>query len=79
MSSAIVECVPSDVSVEYQPEVGSSAVIEPLWTIEGGTGAPQMLLWWLAVAKVDDAEVPNIDDGGEGGVRVGVGGVRYDS
>ena len=43
-------------------------------TIDGGTGPPQILLWLLSMAKVDDTEVPKIEEGGEGGAQVGIGG-----
>ena len=42
-------------------------------TIDGGTGPPQILLWLLSIAKVDDTEVPKIEEGGEEGARVGIG------
>ena len=51
-----------------------------MWTIEGGIiGLPKMLLEWLAIANVNDAEVPNIEEGGEGRMWVGVRGMQYDS
>ena len=43
-------------------------------TIDGGIGPPQISLWLLFTAKVDDTEVPKIEEGGEGGARVGIGG-----
>ena len=43
-------------------------------TIDGGISPPQISLWLLFTAKVDDTEVPKIDDGGDGGARVGMGG-----
>ena len=43
-------------------------------TINGGIGPPQISLWLLSIAKVDDTEVPKIEEGGEGGAQVGIGG-----
>ena len=43
-------------------------------TIDSGIGPPKILLWLLFTAKVDDTEVPKIEEGGEGGAWVGMGG-----
>ena len=43
-------------------------------TIDGGTSPPQVSLWLLSIAKVNDTEVPKIEEGGEGGAQVGIGG-----
>ena len=42
-------------------------------TIDSGIGPPQILLWLLFTAKVNDTEVPKIEEGGEGGAQVGLG------
>ena len=43
-------------------------------TIDGGISPPQISLWLLFTAKVDDTEVPKIDEGGEGSAQVEMGG-----
>ena len=44
-------------------------------TIDGGTGPPQISLGLLSIAKVNDTRVPKIEERGEGGVWVGIGGM----